>query len=168
MMILAKTPKARGLVAAYVAMRLGMPVADLVGVMPYGGAAVIRDDMMVGGIIFTNYREHTIEISLGGEPGFLTRSTIRAMFRHAFLELGVLCCCAIVRRDNNASRLLVSRLGGREAGVIEHAFGLRQDGILYTMTREACPWIEERRRGETIGKKPRSGGNGERPDRFQH
>lgn len=165
MMVLAQTPEARAIVAGYLRMRIG---EMLVGDMPYGAAAVISGNEMAGGILFTNFRGSTVEIALAGKPGWLTRGVVRSMFRHVFLDLGALCCCSIVRRDNGPSRLLASRLGGREAGVIEHAFGQGLDGILYTMTREACPWIEDCNHGKVRAKKPEPRRGRQRANRIEH
>lgn len=133
------------LVAAYVASRIRdmdtPPDKDYeaIGVVGKGGE-------LIGGVIYTNYMElapgqHDIRLTASGEPGWLTRSSLRVIFGYPFQQLSCIRVSALCAKANKRSRDLVERLGFAQEGNIRHGFGLYRDGILYGMIRDSCRWI---------------------------
>ncbi len=112
--------------------------------MPYEAAAIVRRDRFAGGVLYTNYRDTSIEMGWAGEPGWATRANLHDMFAYPFIQLGCLRAWGCVRRSNNASRQFAKDIGCREVGVLEHEYGPGQDGILYTITADKCRWIKPR------------------------
>ncbi|WP_088347771.1 MULTISPECIES: GNAT family N-acetyltransferase [Rhodomicrobium] len=141
MIVPAVTPGEKGLLVEYLAVKLGTTANRLVGNMPYEVIAVVKAGIGVGAVLYTNYRETSIEISLAGDPGWVGRHDLKIIFSYPFIQLGVLRLNACIRRDNHASRYFAHKLGGREVGVLENEYGHGIDGILYTMTPERCRWI---------------------------
>jgi RimJ/RimL family protein N-acetyltransferase len=134
----ARTHDERATLVAYMASKLGSTPLEIVGNVPFEIVAVKRDDRPMGAIMYYNFRHNVIEMSWAGEPGWLTRGTIRDIFAYPFQQLGCRTVLGTVRRDNHKSRELAQRLGFKEVGVIEEAFGEGVDGVLYSMHRGRC------------------------------
>ncbi len=133
-------------VAAYVASRIrdlyDAPTKD------YEAIGVInKDGKIIGGIIYTEYREiapdqHDIRLTAAGEPGWLTRASIRVLLSYPFHQLRCVRLTSIVAKPNRAARSLNERLGFKEEGCIRHGRGIGKDCILYGLIREdAEKWI---------------------------
>jgi hypothetical protein len=132
------------MVVTYLSDKIGVSVEDLVGQMPYEGAAIVRRERFAGAVLYTNYRGNSIEMCWAGEPGWVTREHLRDIFAYPFLSLNCLRASGCVRRSNNASRKFCKDIGCREVGVLEDEYGPGDDGILYTITRDKCRWIKPR------------------------
>jgi RimJ/RimL family protein N-acetyltransferase len=134
------------LVAAWVASRIkDMRVPpekdyEAIGVTAQGGE-------LIGGVIYTEYREiapgqHDIRMHCAGEPGWLTRQTLRVFFSYPFIQLQAVRITGVVAKGNKKGRALNLRLGFREEGCLRHGAGEGRDVIIYGMVRAACPWIK--------------------------
>jgi RimJ/RimL family protein N-acetyltransferase len=141
MIIHAETDEERETLLEYLTVRLGISKTALVGNMPYNAIGVYRLGCAVGAVLLTNNRGTSIEIAYAGEPGWLTRATVREVCRHAFDTIGVHRIWGTISCDNRASHVLASRLGCRMVGVLEDEFGPEQDGSMYAMTRKRCKWL---------------------------
>lgn len=139
----ALTDDAKTMLAVYVAERVGTTAPALVGSSPFTAAAIVRGDKIMGAVLYNHFRRTSIELSWAGDRGWASRAAIRAILTYPFIQLGVLRCWGIVKRENSEGRSFAARLGFREAGVLEHEYGLGKDGILYSMTRQQCRWISE-------------------------
>jgi RimJ/RimL family protein N-acetyltransferase len=103
---------------------------------------------IIGGVIFTNYMElapgqHDIRLTAAGEPGWLTRTSLRVIFGYPFSQLSCIRVSALCAKANKRSRDLVERLGFVGEGNIRHAFGVGRDGIHYGLLKDECRWIKE-------------------------
>lgn len=140
----AVTPDQKAMLIAYLTEKTGVSAASLVGQMPFEAAAIVRRDRFAGAVLYTNYRETSIEICWAGEPGWATREHLHGIFAYPFLQLGCLRASGCIRRSNGASRKFAKDIGCREVGVLEHEYGPGDDGILYTITADKCRWINPR------------------------
>lgn len=147
MIVPAQNQEERRCLLEYVARRIGEEPRALVGDMPFAAIGVVRDNRILGAIIFLNYRRQSIEFHLAGSPGWLTRGEVATLFAHPFLELGCLRLWCLIRRNNKAARRGAERLGFRVMGVAEDEFGEGKDGIVYSMTRQQCKWIKDLKHG---------------------
>lgn len=139
----ARTPDARATLVAYLASKIGTSPRDLVGQMPFEIAAVVRDAKPIGAVLWLNYRTHSIEMSWAGEPGWMTRSNLRGIFAYPFVQLKCWTVIGLVNRSNAHMRSFGERLGFVERCVIPAGPTKHGDIVLYTMTRDACPWLVE-------------------------
>lgn len=145
MIIPATTIEERAVLASYLASKIGATPQELVGQMPFVAAKVVRNGQPMGAVLYTNYRQHCIEFSAAGEPGWMTRSTIRQMFAYPFEQLKVQTLLALIKRSNAVARTISRDLGFTELCVIPTGDFKADDIILYGMARDKCPWIEGRR-----------------------
>lgn len=141
MIIPAVTPAAQDMLLGYLCAKINTTLHQLIGGMPFEVMGIARNGRHMGAVLFTNYRETSIELAWAGEPGWATRSDLRDIFSYPFNQLGVLRVSGCVARGNSASRNFASRLGAREVGVLEGEYGPGKDGIMYAMTRDKCKWI---------------------------
>jgi hypothetical protein len=142
MIVHAWTQKHRVLLLQYIAKRIGMTPEELVGDMPYHAIGFLRGEHLKAAAIYTNFRRHSIEAHICGEPGCITRGEIRDCFAYAFQHLDVLRIDGIVRRNNKRVRRVVEGLGFKVKRVADDEFGPGKDGIVYAMRRSECKWLE--------------------------
>jgi RimJ/RimL family protein N-acetyltransferase len=114
----------------------------------YEAIGVVKDGRIIGGVIYTLYIEladgqHDIRFTASGEPGWLTKASLRAIFSYPFNQLQCIRVSALCAKANRRSRDLVERLGFVAEGNIRHAFGMGRDGILHGMLKQDCRWIKE-------------------------
>lgn len=141
MIVHARTSEQEAQLAAYIARAIGMEPSKLVGDMPYHALASIRDDKLMGVVLFTSFREQSIEAHVCGKPGWVTRSDLAEMFAYPFEYLGVLRIWSVIARNNKPARSFIERLGFKVKCVLDDEFGESRDGILYAMKRRDCKWL---------------------------
>jgi hypothetical protein len=145
MIVPAQTIEEKVVLVAYLASKIGTTPQALVGQMPFEAGKVVRNGKPMGAVLYTNYRQHSIEFSAAGEPGWMTRATIRQMFSYPFEQLGVYTLLALIKRSNSTARTISRGLGFGELCVIPAGDFKADDIILYGMARDKCPWIAGRR-----------------------
>ncbi len=123
-------------VAAWVGERIGRK--DWFAPMAFG---VTKDDELVGGVVYDNYRGHDVEMSCAGKPGWLDRWLIRAFFEYPFGHLGCQRVTAIVREDNVHALAFDRRLGFCPQGFIPDWLEPGVGGIVHGMSKANCRWI---------------------------
>ena len=143
MMRPAASVEERAVLLAYIAGKVGVMPANLIGTLPFQVASVIRDGRPMGAVLYTNFRQYSVEMIVAGEPGWITRAGIRAAFHYPFEVLGVWTVLAMTARNNAASRELQKRIGFTEQGVIPMSRVRSEDMILYSMTRDRCRWLAQ-------------------------
>lgn len=141
MIVHARTPEQEEHLAAFIARAIGMEPKKLVGDMPYHALASIRADKLMGVVLFTSFREQSIEAHVCGEPGWVTRADLAEMFGYPFQHLGVLRVWSVIARNNKPARSFIERLGFKVKAVLDDEFGEGKDGILYAMRRKECTWL---------------------------
>ena len=143
MILAAQNPSERQSLLRYLAQQIGEEPRALVGDMPYCAFASVRDERLLGVVVFLNYRRQSMEFHLTGAPGWVTRAEIRQLFTYAFDVLGVLRLWCMIRRNNKQARKGAERLGFKVLGVADDEFGEGKDGIVYSMKRSDCRWIKK-------------------------
>lgn len=137
-------PGARKEIATWVASR----IRDM-GPPPqrdYEAIGVCSDGKLIGGVIYTMYHEllpgqYDIQMSCAGDPGWLTRKTLRMFFSYPFKQLNCVRVTALVAKSNKRARDMNERLGFRMEGCIRDGYGIGRDGILLGMQKRDCKWI---------------------------
>lgn len=144
MILPAITESDRAALLAYMGARIGEKPEDLVGAMPYRALAIIRDGLLLAGVVFLNFRRTSIEFHLAGDPGWaasMPRADIEALFAYPFVELGCLRVQCTIKRNNKPARRGAEVLGFRLLGVAHDEYGPGKDGMIYSMRRRDCRWI---------------------------
>lgn len=139
----ARTIEEKAVLVGYLANKLSITPQALVGQMPFEAAAIIRNGRAVGAVLYTNYRQYSIEMTAAGEPGWLTRADIRNAFFYPFIDLGCWTVLTMINRSNTPSRELNRRLGFTELCVVETGAGKAGDVIMYGMSRNKCAWLPQ-------------------------
>lgn len=134
----------RDLVAAWVASKIKdmrePPQKD------FEAVGVARDGRLIGGVIYVEYREvapgeHDIRMHCAGEPGWLNKATLRALFSYPFEQLKCVRVTGVVARANKRALDLNRRLGFKIEGCIRDGYGAGKDGLLMGMLKDECAWI---------------------------
>jgi RimJ/RimL family protein N-acetyltransferase len=135
------TPEDRAFVVSYIAGKIRTTPEALVGQMPFEVlAAVGSDGSLLGAVLYTNFRDQSIEMTSAGTPGWLTRTHLREFFGYPFNQLGVRRVTGIVHRKNKHARNINERLGFKLEGVCRHGFK-DGDAMIYGMLKQECRWI---------------------------
>jgi RimJ/RimL family protein N-acetyltransferase len=142
MITIARTAAERMTLLAYMASKIGVTPAQLVGDVAFDIAAVHRAGKPVGAVLYQNKRRHTVEMAWAGEPGWLTKGDIRQMWSHAFAQPGILTVLGTIRVGNAASRNMAERMGCELIGTVPHTYGEGEHALLYCMRRDACRWVD--------------------------
>ncbi len=112
----------------------------------YEAIGVLKDGKLIGGVIYAEYREiapgeHDIRMHCAGEPGWLTKTTLRTFFSYAFDQLRCIRVTATVARANKRALDMNTRLGFKIEGCIKDGYGTGKDGLLLGMQKATCKWI---------------------------
>lgn len=143
MILPAHSDDEKAVILAYVASKIGTTPQDIVGSMPFSAIATLRNNQLLGGVIYTNYRISSIEMSCAGEAGWLMPRDLKRLFSYPLLELGCYTLLTNVKRRNERARRFNEKLGFKHLGVVECGAHKGDDTIVYKMTRPECRWIEQ-------------------------
>jgi len=119
-------------VAAYVAGRVGTPFFP-----PYTTLGVEKDGKIVAGIVFNCWTGPDVHLSIGAEPGALSRRFLRRVGLYITKELG--CIRATIETEQPAVVEMVERMGGKVEGFKRNHFGEGRDATLLGVLKE--DWI---------------------------
>ena len=76
---------------------------------------VVKNGGLIGGAVYSSYRDAphggSMEITIAGKPGWLTRHSIRVLLFYPFEDCGCSRVTCLVARGNRRSRDLAERLG---------------------------------------------------------
>lgn len=114
----------------------------------YEAIGVLKDGRLTGGVVYSEYREiapgcHDMRMHCAGDPGWLTKTTLRAFFGYPFRQIGCIRVTATVARANRRALDMNRRLGFKIEGCIRDGYGPGRDGLLLGMLRRECRWIED-------------------------
>ncbi len=93
-----------------------------------------------GVVIFTNRRQHSVEMAVAGAGRWLSRALLHWIFHYAFVQVGVGRVTAIVRGDNARALSFNEHVGFQQEGLLRGAYG-DQDMVVMGMLRPECHWI---------------------------
>jgi hypothetical protein len=126
-------------------------------VEPLHAVGVVRNDALVGGVVFYNKRFNgsgalvDIEMSAAFDPTDWCRpATLKALFEVPFIVLNSNRMTTITSRKNRLARMMDEGFGFKLEGVHEAAIDGKQDAVSYGMLRKNCAWIDPARRGEAF------------------
>lgn len=107
---------------------------------------VVKDGRLIGGVIYNCYWEiapgqHDIRVVIAGEPGWLTKASLRALFSYPFMQLNCVRMTALIARANKKSLDLNQRLGFKIEGCIRDGFGQGKDALVTGLLKAECRWI---------------------------
>lgn len=146
MMVPGQTPEAKRFLVGWLAAKLATSPDALTGETPFHIMGVVRPDgALMGAVMFSHFRPPCIEIAGAGEPGWVSRADLRAVFEHPFERLRCWTILSHVGRNNAVSRDFTKRLGFVERCVIPCGPSKAHDLVLYSMTRPECPWLPKMR-----------------------
>lgn len=99
-----------------------------------------RDGVIIGGVLYDDYRVSSISMHCAGVGRWLTREFLRAVFDYPFNYLKVKKVIGLVDSMNDKAMRLDKHLGFVQEGLIKEAsrFG---DLVILTMTREQCRFL---------------------------
>lgn len=143
MIVPARTDTERLLLLTYLASKDGKGAGDpkeLVGPYRFEAAAVLDQGALMGAVLLTQFRSGDAEIICAGEPGWVTRGNLKAVFAWVFGDLALRRITAVVHRRNKTSRRFCERTGYKLEGVKIAAMDDGGDAFLFGMTATACNW----------------------------
>lgn len=110
-------------VVGYVSRKVGARL-----VPPYTALGVERDGDIVAGIVFNVWTGPDVQLSIGAEPGALSRRFLRRVGLYITNELG--CVRATIETEQPHVIDMALRMGGKIEGVKRDLFGPGRDGTI--------------------------------------
>src|SRR5512139_1266008 len=102
----------------------------------YTALGVILNGVLVGGVVFNNYRGFDIHMSAAFDrPGWARRGVLRALCSYPFNDLGVRRVSAITGRKNKKAKKTLIDLGFVFEGVARKGLDGVDDAFCYSMLR---------------------------------
>lgn len=129
-------------ITAWVAKQLGQNPDDEFG--PCRAIGMELDGQIIGGVVYSHYREQTRDIQLSiaaTSPKWATRGTIAALLAYPFVTLQCNRATVVVRKRNRRSRKLAEGLGFRLEGTLRQGFLDDDMLILGILREEAEQWL---------------------------
>lgn len=132
---------ADAMVAAWVSAR--MPVQPHAGFGPCAALGILRDDRLMGGVVFSGFVGHDIQVSGAVDPSFrCSPAALRLILAYPFLQLGCARLSLRTGRRNKRARAFAERLGFRIEGVVRKGLNGSQDAMLYGLLRADCRYLK--------------------------
>lgn len=128
-------PDANRIVADFVSMKIWGKSGALTNCATMG---VVRDGLLVGGVVFHDYRTETgtMQLTIAGEHArWVTRRVINDAMRFPFELMGCGAIWAMISAENHTS-LKMNRMIFPNESTVRHAFGQNRDGHMMTMGAE--------------------------------
>lgn len=125
--------------------RMGVPA----GMLPPESLAlgVLREsDGSIEAVIVLNAfysRQCAMHIASDGRRRWLTRGVLRAVFGYVFEFRDMIRAHAIIPTWNRRALAFVLHLGFLPEGTAKCGADDGSDGVLFGMTRDTCPWLED-------------------------
>lgn len=110
------------------------PHAVAIGTVTDGGSGVV---------VYDNYRQIDIEMTVVGQGDWLSRTSLNAFFHYPFVQLQCQRVTAITDKKNKHARAFVEKVGFVLEGVARRGMFSGNDAIIYGMLPEECRWIKE-------------------------
>jgi RimJ/RimL family protein N-acetyltransferase len=97
---------------------------------------------LVGGVVFTDYRGHDIDVSLAfDDPRWVRKALLKRLFAYPFLDLGVARITALTADDDKMQKFM-RWIGWRQEGRHVQALDGTHDMLSWRMLRSECRWLE--------------------------
>lgn len=102
---------------------------------------VVRDGVLIGGVVFSQFRGFDIDVSLAfDDPRWTRRRVLARLFRYPFVQLGCRRITAVVP-DLERMRKLMRGIGWTLEGRHPLAIDGERAALSYGMLREDCRWL---------------------------
>jgi len=105
---------------------------------------IIKDNRLVGAVIFDNYRPQLKSIFVSIvliDKIVLTRTLIYSLFDYPFNTLNVNRVQAMINVNNTPSIRLCQKLGFLREGILREASEHGEDILLFGMLKRECKWL---------------------------
>ena len=127
-------------VAAWVAIKLAIEDFG-----PYTAIGVIDGEWLIAGVVYNNYREANIEMTIASiSPRWCASRILRGLFWYPFGQIGCHRVTAVTEHTNQPVREFIRRLGFIEEGVMRRSYLNGNDAVIHGMLREECRWIGDK------------------------
>lgn len=110
----------------------GKPFSD-----PFTAFGVEKNGKIIGGFVFTDYTQDSIEMSAAGY-GVVSRGCMAAVVSYVFDQLGCSRLQAHTRASNRTVRRILPNLGFRYEGTVRRFYGT-ENGLIYSLTIDDLP-----------------------------
>lgn len=124
---------------------------------PFHAVGVIRENALVGGVVFYNKRYapsgQLVDIEMSGAfttPDWCRPSTLRALFKFPFVVLDAARMTTITSKKNKRARMIDEGLGFKYEGCHPQAIDGVQDAVSYGLLRKNCLWLDPARQREAV------------------
>jgi len=108
------------------------------------GIAIIKNDKLIGGVVFDNYRPSakTVSVSIAlDDKRALDRESLRLLFDYGFNQLQCNRMTTMIDSENDKSIKLCSSLGFVQEGCLRSASPTGNDLVIFGMLKEECKWL---------------------------
>lgn len=103
---------------------------------------VVRNNTLIGGIVYTNYRGFDIEMSGAfSDPAWCHPKTVGTLLTYPYDQLGCVRTTMMTGKRNKRARRITHGLGFKLEGVARKGLDGIEDAYVYSMLREECWWI---------------------------
>ena len=117
---------------------------------PCEALGVIEGDRLVAGVVYNEFREANIEMSVAALPGarWLSRAALFAFFHYPFGTLGCGRVTSTIRSGGEAKsvRKFCQHVGFKYEGVVREFYRDGRDAVIFGMLRRECRWIDHQER----------------------
>lgn len=97
----------------------------------------------IGGVVVTNFRQYDCELACAAETSLAwSDRVLRAVFRYAFFQLGVVRCTSITKKGNRRARSFLEALGFQLEGNLRRAYDGKHDALIYGLLASECRYLD--------------------------
>lgn len=109
---------------------------------------VVRRGVLIGGVVFNNYRGHDVHMSAAFDHvGWALPGTIRQLCDYPFNRLGVVRVTALTAKKNRKARKVLEYIGFTLEGVAKRGLDGTLDAYQYGLLRDDCKWLRAKDNG---------------------
>ena len=99
---------------------------------------------LVGAALFTNYRQHDVEVTIVTETAMVWRPhCCKALADYVFNQLGCVRCTAITAKSNLKARKILTHGGFELEGRIRRGYDGKQNALIYGLLAENCRFLAD-------------------------
>lgn len=103
---------------------------------------VEKDGKLIAAVIYTNYRDHMIEMHIASvDKRWATRHNLKVFFSYPFSQLKLDRVQAITAASNEGAISMLGRLGFSREGYHPKAYDGGVDAISFGLLKPDCRWI---------------------------
>ena len=121
-------------------------VAKKIGIRGFGPSTAIgvqRDNQLIAGAVFHDYRDGQIEASLASSsPRWATRSVLYSLFAYPFIQCDANRLLVTCDESNHKAMKMNRQLGFTPEGILRQMY-YPNDAIVWGMLKDECKWIKK-------------------------